>query len=196
VGIVIGLGAILVGIPTGILAGPLFANFAAGWVHSGSAGALFLARNQPRRRRTAETRSTVGPGPSLPAVLTTILLPPAPHDVSLASRCFPSGAKFSEKLDRLCRRSNRCNLLIALFFGMYALEFRRGRSMGHLDGILNKSLGAIAAVAGVGNLLPGSEKHSGSGKSHNSRRHPSRDFEVRRQGELPHYFAPARQKHH
>ncbi|HEY6766489.1 MAG TPA: hypothetical protein VI386_17155 [Candidatus Sulfotelmatobacter sp.] len=69
-----------------------------------------------------------------------------PHDVSLASRCFPSRAKFSEKLDRLCRRSNRCNLLIALFFGMYALEFRRGRSMGHLDGILNKSLGAIAAV--------------------------------------------------
>ena len=28
--------AILVGIPTGILAGPVFANFAAGWIHSGS----------------------------------------------------------------------------------------------------------------------------------------------------------------
>src|SRR5271166_662653 len=34
--------AILVGIPTGILAGPVFANFAAGWVHSGStSGVLF-----------------------------------------------------------------------------------------------------------------------------------------------------------
>jgi GntP family gluconate:H+ symporter len=46
-------------------------------------------------------------------------------------------------------------LLIALFFGMYALELRRGLSMDRLDGILNKSLGAIAAVvlivgAGVG----------------------------------------------
>jgi len=37
-------------------------------------------------------------------------------------------------------------LLIALFFGMYALELRRGLSMDRLDGILNKSLGAIAAV--------------------------------------------------
>src|SRR6202012_3164625 len=37
-------------------------------------------------------------------------------------------------------------LLIALFFGMYALELRRGLSMDRLDGILKKSLGAIAAV--------------------------------------------------
>jgi GntP family gluconate:H+ symporter len=37
-------------------------------------------------------------------------------------------------------------LLIALFFGMYALELRRGLTMDRLDGILNKSLGTIAAV--------------------------------------------------
>ena len=43
--------AILVGIPTGILAGPVFANFAAGWIHSGSAPApSSLARNPPQRR--------------------------------------------------------------------------------------------------------------------------------------------------
>jgi GntP family gluconate:H+ symporter len=98
VGIVIGLGAILVGIPTGILAGPLFANFAAGWVHSGSAGALFLARNQPRRRRTAETRSTVGPGPSLPAVLTTILLPPALMMSRSLADAFLPGQSFLKSL--------------------------------------------------------------------------------------------------
>jgi GntP family gluconate:H+ symporter len=73
--------AILVGIPTGILAGPVFANFAARWVHSGSAaGALFgAAALEPGLEETSRARAqrTPAPQPSLSAVLTTILLPPA-----------------------------------------------------------------------------------------------------------------------
>ena len=70
--------AILVGIPTGIFAGPVFANFAAGWIHSGStAGALFPGPDSTAEEGSrTQARSVSAPGPSLSAVLTTILLPP------------------------------------------------------------------------------------------------------------------------
>jgi GntP family gluconate:H+ symporter len=138
--------AILVGIPTGILAGPLFANFAAGWVHSGSsAGALFPGPDNAEEPTRAETRSMAAPGPSLPAVLTTILLPPALMMSRSLGDAFVPGQGFLKSLIDFVGDPIAA-LLIALFFGMYTLELRRGLSMERLDGILNKSLGAIAAV--------------------------------------------------
>jgi GntP family gluconate:H+ symporter len=141
--------AILVGIPTGILAGPVFANFAARWVHSGSAaGALFgAAALEPGLEETSRARAqrTPAPQPSLSAVLTTILLPPAlMMSRSLADAFLPGQSFLKSLIDFV--GDPIAALLIALFFGMYALELRRGLTMDRLDGILNKSLGAIAAV--------------------------------------------------
>jgi GntP family gluconate:H+ symporter len=139
--------AILVGIPTGILAGPVFANFAAGWIHSGtSAGALFAGpESVAEETNRAKARSMAGPGPSLPAVLTTILLPPALMMSRSLADAFLSGQSTLKSLIDFVGDPIAA-LLIALFFGMYALELRRGLTMDRLDGILNKSLGAIAAV--------------------------------------------------
>jgi GntP family gluconate:H+ symporter len=140
--------ASLVGIPTGILAGPLFANFAAGWVRSGStAGALFPGPESASEEAAprAEARSMAGPGPSLAAVLVTILLPPALMMSRSLADAFLSGQSFLKSLIDFVGDPIAA-LLIALFFGMYALELRRGLTMERLDGILNKSLGAIAAV--------------------------------------------------
>jgi gluconate:H+ symporter, GntP family len=139
--------AILVGIPTGILAGPIFANFAAGWVHSGSAaGALFPGpESAEEENKRTQARSTAAPGPTLAAVLTTILLPPVlMMSRSLADAFLPGPSFLKGLIDFV--GDPIAALLIALFFGMYALELRRGLSMDRLDGILNKSLGAIAAV--------------------------------------------------
>jgi gluconate:H+ symporter, GntP family len=139
--------AILVGIPTGILAGPIFANFAAGWVHSGSAaGALFPGpESTEEETKRTQARPTAALGPTLAAVLTTILLPPVlMMSRSLADAFLPGPSFFKGLIDFV--GDPIAALLIALFFGMYALELRRGLSMDRLDGILNKSLGAIAAV--------------------------------------------------
>jgi GntP family gluconate:H+ symporter len=141
--------AILVGIPTGILAGPVFANFAARWVHSGSdAGALFGAaalESGSEETSRARAQKTPAPQPALPAVLTTILLPPALMMSRSLADAFVPGQSFLKSLIDFVGDPIAA-LLIALFFGMYALELRRGLTMDRLDGILNKSLGAIAAV--------------------------------------------------
>ena len=93
----------------------------------------------------AQARSAAAPGPSLSAVLTTILLPPAlMMSRSLADAFLPGQSFLKSLIDFV--GDPIAALLIALFFGMYALELRRGLSMDRLDGILNKSLGAIAAV--------------------------------------------------
>jgi GntP family gluconate:H+ symporter len=138
--------AILVGIPTGILAGPIFANFAAGWIRSGStAGALFAGPDSTAEESSQTAESVSAPGPSLPSVLTTILLPPVlMMSRSLADAFLPGQSSLKSLIDFL--GDPIAALLIALFFGMYVLELRRGLSMDRLDGILNKSLGAIAAV--------------------------------------------------
>src|SRR6202162_1157730 len=85
------------------------------------------------------------PGPSRPAVLTTLLLPPALMMSRSLADAFLSGQSFLKSLIDFVGDPIAA-LLIALFFGMYALELRRGLSMDRLDGILTKSLGAIAAV--------------------------------------------------
>jgi len=90
----------LVGIPTGILGGPVFANVAAKWVHSGPVGVLFdAAALEPSLEETNRARAqlTPAPQPSLTAVLTTILLPLALMMSRSLADAFPSGAKFSEK---------------------------------------------------------------------------------------------------
>ncbi len=75
-------------------------------------------------------------------MLTTILLPPAlMMSRSLADALLP-GASFPKALIDFVGDPIAA-LLIALFFGIFALELRRGVTMGQLDGILNKSLGAI-----------------------------------------------------
>jgi gluconate:H+ symporter, GntP family len=93
--------AILVGAPTGILAGPLFANFAAGWVHSGStAGVLFDPGPESAVEETKPGReqSTSAARPSLGAVLTTILLPPALMMSRSLADAFLPGESFPKAL--------------------------------------------------------------------------------------------------
>ena len=103
--------AILVGIPTGILAGPIFANFAAGWIHSGSAAGALFPGPESITEESSRAASTISSCARTLALCRAHDDPPAacPHDVSLSSRCFPSRTKFSEKLDRFCGRSNRCS---------------------------------------------------------------------------------------
>src|SRR5271165_2866597 len=140
--------AILVGTPTGILAGPLFANFAAGWVHSGSTSAVLFdpgPESAVEETNPAREQSTISARPALAAVLTTILLPPVLMMARSLVDAFLPGESFLKSLIDFVGDPIAA-LLIALFFGMYALELRRGLSMDRLDGILNKSLGAIAAV--------------------------------------------------
>jgi gluconate:H+ symporter, GntP family len=135
--------AILIGIPTGILAGPIFANFAVGWVHSGSTATL-LPDQGPYPEANAQDASSE-PRPSLWAILTTILLPPVlMMSRSLAQAFIPSENLLKGFIDFV--GDPIVALLIALFFAMYALGFNLGFTKDRLEGILNKSLGAIAAV--------------------------------------------------
>ena len=84
----------------GLTGGPVFANVAAKWVHSGPVGVLFdAAALEPSLEETNRARAqlTPAPQPSLTAVLTTILLPLALMMSRSLADAFPSWAKFSEK---------------------------------------------------------------------------------------------------
>ena len=123
--------AILVGIPTGILAGPIFANFAAGWVHSGSAaGALFPGpESTEEETKRTQARPTAAPGPTLAAVLTTILLPPVLMMSRSLADAFLPGTELFERVDRFCGRSDRGSFDCSLFWNV-----RSGIEAGTLHG--------------------------------------------------------------
>ena len=82
--------------------------------------------------------------PPVGAVLTTILLPPVLMMSRSLAQAFIPGEKFLKGFIEFVGDPIAA-LLIALFFAMYALGFK-GFGSERLEGILNKSLGAIAAV--------------------------------------------------
>jgi gluconate:H+ symporter, GntP family len=135
--------AILVGIPTGIIAGPIFAIFAARWVHSGSTESVLLDAGPYPESGAANTRGELRP--PIGAVLTTILLPPVLMMSRSLAQAFIPGENFPKGFIEFVGDPIAA-LLIALFFAMYALGFKLGFGSERLEGILNKSLGAIAAV--------------------------------------------------
>jgi gluconate:H+ symporter, GntP family len=132
---------LLVGLPTGLLAGPVFATLVSPWIHSGNVAAFDM---EPNNDRAADAARLAKPKPSLTSVLITILLPPLlMMGRSLADAFLPeSGMK--ALIDFLGDPITA--LLLALLFAMVALGLRQGSNLGQVENILGKSLSAIAAV--------------------------------------------------
>ena len=132
---------LLVGLPTGLLAGPVFATIVSPWIHSGSLAAFAI---EPNSDRAADAERLRKPDPSLTSVLTTILLPPLlMMGRSLADAFLPqSGMK--TLIDFLGDPITA--LLLALLFAIVALGLRQGSNLGQVENSLGKSLSAIAAV--------------------------------------------------
>jgi gluconate:H+ symporter, GntP family len=132
---------LLVGLPTGLLAGPVFATLVSPWIHSGSVAAFAM---EPNNDRAADAARLAKPDPSLTSVLITILLPPVlMMGRSLADAFLPeSGMK--ALIDFLGDPITA--LLLALLFAIVALGLRQGSNLGQVENILGKSLSAIAAV--------------------------------------------------
>jgi GntP family gluconate:H+ symporter len=136
---------LLVGLPTGLLAGPVFATLVSPWIRSGSVAAFATETNNDRAAdAVSDAERLRKPEPSLTSVLTTILLPPVlMMGRSLADAFLPeSGMK--TLIDFLGDPINA--LLLALLFAIVALGLRQGSNLGQVENILGKSLAAIAAV--------------------------------------------------
>jgi GntP family gluconate:H+ symporter len=136
---------ILIGVPTGLLAGPVFATIVSRWIHSGSVAFAI----EPSGERPAEVAT--GPGqlerrePSLPLVLTTILLPPVlMMGRSLGDAFLPHAGILTMLFDFLGDPVTA--LLLALLFGIGALGLYQGSPLKEVENVLGKSLAAIAAV--------------------------------------------------
>ena len=110
--------AILVGNPTGILAGP-FSPISRqdGFIPDPLLAPSSRVRNPPLRKASrAAARSVNAPGPSLPSVLTTILLPAVlMMSRSLADAFLPGQSFLKSLIDFV--GDPIAALLIALFFG-------------------------------------------------------------------------------
>ena len=136
---------LLVGLPTGLLAGPVFATMVSPWIHSGSLAAFAI---EPSSDRSAEAASDAErlrkPDPSLTSVLTTILLPPLLMMGRSLADAFLPDTGIKTLIDFLGDPITA--LLIALLFAILALGLRQGSNMGQVENILGKSLSAIAAV--------------------------------------------------
>jgi gluconate:H+ symporter, GntP family len=133
---------ILLGLPTGLLAGPVFALFVTPWIHSGSS--VFAGASEKSDSDQAGGRLRQ-PEPSLILIIITILLPPIlMMGRSVVTAFFPGQGLANSIIDFLGDPITA--LLIALLFAIYALGLRQGSNMGEIDRILGKSLGPIAAV--------------------------------------------------
>jgi gluconate:H+ symporter, GntP family len=142
--------AIIVGLPTGLLAGPIFATIVSRWITTGPAHGAVLAPEDiadiPAHEGGVKHGSKVADsGPSMGAVLTTVLLPP----VLMMSRSIVDAFLAADNAIRIFfdfAGDPIVALLIAVFFAIYALGLRQGDDMGRIQEILNRALGPIAAV--------------------------------------------------
>ena len=132
---------LLVGLPTGLLAGPVFATIVSPWIHSGSLAAFAIETNSDRAADAGRLRK---PEPSLTSVLTTILLPPLLMMGRSLADAFLPHAGMTTLIDFLGDPITA--LLLALLFAIVALGLRQGSNSGQVENILGKSLSAIAAV--------------------------------------------------
>jgi GntP family gluconate:H+ symporter len=142
--------AIIVGLPTGLLAGPVFALLVSRWITTGPKHGAVLAAEDiadiPAHEVGAKHDAKgVDSAPSMGAVITTVLLPP----VLMMSRSVADAFLPADNAARIFfdfAGDPIIALLIALFFAIYALGLRQGDDMGRIQEILNRALGPIAAV--------------------------------------------------
>ncbi len=133
---------ILLGLPAGLIAGPVFALFVTPWIRSGSSVFAGVIEKSDSDRGGAALQQGE---PSLSLVIITILLPPIlMMGRSVATVFVPGHGLANSIIDFLGDPITA--LLIALLFAIYALGLRQGSNMVELDRILGKSLGPIAAV--------------------------------------------------
>ncbi|MGA8655115.1 MAG: gluconate:H+ symporter [Chthoniobacterales bacterium] len=136
---------ILVGVPAGLLAGPVFATIVSRWIHSGSVAFVAESSNDRPAEAAAAPRRLERPGPSLTLVLITILLPPVlMMGRSLADAFLPHAWILAILIDFLGDPITA--LLLALLFAMVALGLHQGSSLEQVENVLGRSLAAIAAV--------------------------------------------------
>jgi gluconate:H+ symporter, GntP family len=134
--IILGL---IVGVPTGLIAGPLFASIITRWINP-----VATAREVDERQSIENAARPIGKAPSLVAVIITILLPPVlmmGRSIVAATRLTGQGASvinfFGEPVTAL---------LFALLFAIATLGLLRGQRMAEIQKILEKSLLPVAAV--------------------------------------------------
>ena len=134
--------AILVALPTGLLAGPTFALIASNWIKTDSSALLNAMARQPETGSTVHERKSE---PSLRAVIVAVLLPPVlMMSRSLISAVLPEGNILRSIAEFL--GDPVMALLIALFYAIFVLGLAQGADMGRILGILNTSLVPVAAI--------------------------------------------------
>lgn len=134
--------AILVALPTGLLAGPTFALIASNWIKTDSSALLNAMARQPETGSTVHARKSE---PSLRAVIVAVLLPPVlMMSRSLISAVLPEGTILRSIAEFL--GDPVMALLIALFYAIFVLGLAQGADMGRILGILNTSLAPVAAI--------------------------------------------------
>jgi GntP family gluconate:H+ symporter len=134
--------AILVALPTGLLAGPTFALIASNWIKSDRSALLNAMARQPETGSTVHERKSE---PSLRAVIVAVLLPPVlMMSRSLISAVLPEGNILRSIAEFL--GDPVMALLIALFYAIFVLGLAQGADMGRILGILNTSLAPVAAI--------------------------------------------------
>jgi gluconate:H+ symporter, GntP family len=140
--------AILVGLPTGILAGPVFAIIASRWIVAGPGNttAITGADGAPESGLSDRpTKLDTQRVPGLASVLATVLLPPVLMMTrSLVDAFLPTDSPVRAFCDFI--GDPILALLIALLFAIYALGLRQGSNMKKVLDILNLGLVPIAAV--------------------------------------------------
>jgi gluconate:H+ symporter, GntP family len=134
--------AILVALPTGLLAGPAFALIASNWIKTDSSALLNAMSRQPETGPTVHERKSE---PSLRSVIVAVLLPPVlMMSRSLISALLPEGNILRSIAEFL--GDPVMALLIALFYAIFVLGLAQGADMGRILGILNTSLAPVAAI--------------------------------------------------
>jgi GntP family gluconate:H+ symporter len=127
---------LLVGIPTGLIAGPIFALFITRWVKPGITAdeheALDKAVSSPAKE------------PSLAAVIVTILLPP----FLMMGRSIATAVHLTGQIASVVNFFGEpvIALLVALIFAIVTLGLFRGQRMAEIQKVLEKSLLPVAAV--------------------------------------------------
>jgi gluconate:H+ symporter, GntP family len=131
-----------VGLPTGLFAGPIFSGPAQDWLRPVGAP-VDIEATEARLSESTSGTAHKNP-PDLTSVLVTILLPPVLMlGRSVAELAKPAGT-IRQAIDFLGDPITA--LLIALFFSIIALGFRRGWSAGKALEVVGNSLAPIAAV--------------------------------------------------
>jgi GntP family gluconate:H+ symporter len=134
--------AIIVGLPTGLFAGPIFSRLAQAWLNP-AGSPVDIEAAEASLPGSAVGGSKENP-PDLPSVLVTILLPPLLMlGRSVVELAKPAGS-IKQAIDFVGDPITA--LLIALCFAIGALGFRRGWSAATALQVVGNSLAPIAAV--------------------------------------------------